>query len=128
MAGVGSPAPLRVVVIEEAEDLCLLLRFALALEPGVEVVDAAPAVELATAYEADVVLVDHHMTTSRRHATLEAIHAKWPQAGIVLAGSRLDPEQVAEAQAAGVGAFVQTRGDVSEAASAIRTAAATRPR
>lgn len=77
----------RVVVVDDEADICLMLRMQLSSQPGVEVVGTAAngteAVELCRRERPDAVVMDLLMPVMNGFQAIEALRSEQPGMGIV---------------------------------------------
>jgi len=77
----------RVVVVDDEADICLMLRMQLSSQPGVEVVGTATngteAVELCRRERPDAVVMDLLMPVMNGFQAIEALRSEQPGMGIV---------------------------------------------
>ena len=108
--GTAPAAPLRVVLVDDVDDLRLLLRTMFTPYPGVEVVgeaaDGEAAIAVVTATQPDLVVLDLSMPVLDGVAALPRLRRAAPSARVVVL-SAIPPSADPGAMAAGAVAYVQ---------------------
>jgi DNA-binding NarL/FixJ family response regulator len=86
-------SPIRVVIVDDTDDLRALLRAWFAREPDIEVVaegaDGDVAAQLAAEHDADVVVLDMLMPTVTGLEALPEIKATRPEAAVIMYSSTI---------------------------------------
>ena len=117
----------RVMVVDDSASTRTMLREALAMGGGIEVVaeagDGRQAIERAGTYRPDVVLMDVRMPDMDGVAAARAVLAQDPDVKIVALTWSDDPSTVRDMLAAGAIGYVVKGGTIDELADAIRRAA-----
>ena len=102
-------APLRLVIVDDTDDVRLMLDIACSLDPRFEVVgeaeNGAVAVEVCAEVRPDVIILDVMMPVMDGLTALPLIRAACPTARIVVASADDDPTTVHRATDAGADAF-----------------------
>jgi DNA-binding NarL/FixJ family response regulator len=118
--------PVRVVVVDDEADICLMLRIQLSSQPGVEVVATAAngteAVEACRREHPDAVVMDLLMPVMNGFAAIEALRNEFPSVGIV-AYTGVAGDFVRQEMARQQIPIVLKSGDVGPLADAIRSVA-----
>jgi DNA-binding NarL/FixJ family response regulator len=116
----------RVVVVDDEADICLMLRRQLSSEPGVEVVATAgngtEAVETCRRVQPDAVVMDLLMPVMNGFAAINALRNEFPGVGIV-AYTGVAGDFVRQEMARQRIPLVLKSGDIGPLAAAIRSVA-----
>jgi DNA-binding NarL/FixJ family response regulator len=81
-------------------------------------------VDLVGQHRPDLVLLDHHMPGVDGLTCLRAIKQRWPEINVVMLSASEEPDQIAEALAAGASAYIGKRVDPEDLGSLLRQVAA----
>lgn len=124
----GVNSPIRVVIIDDTDDIRMLLRMQIEMEDGIEVVaegtDGTEAAELAVVAEPDVIVMDMMMPGMTGIDALPFVKAANPHSRVVIYSSRAATETETLALAAGADAYVEKHAPHGAVVEAIRRLAA----
>ena len=103
--------PIRVVLVDDTDDIRTLLRLQLAMEPGIEVVgeaaDGEDAPTVVGATQPDVLIMDVMMPKVDGIAALPAVAAASPGTKVIIYSSRVADDTQAAALAAGAAMYME---------------------
>jgi NarL family two-component system response regulator LiaR len=123
-----SPAPIRVLIVDDHKLVRQGLRFMLDQEPGFEVVgecgDGSTAAGEAARLHAEVVLLDLLMPRVDGLTALREIRARTPDVKVVILTSHRPDERVREAMAGGARAYLLKTAGVEDVVTTLRAVAA----
>lgn len=128
--GVDHPDLIRILLVDDSENVRTLFRTILDLEPDLLVVDEAEngriAIRLAGDLQPDCIVLDWQMPVLDGPAAIPALRAVAPSASIVLFSNRTGPGAEAAAMVAGADRFVEKQGALADLIGTVRSLRAPR--
>ena len=122
----STPAPIRVLIVDDHSVVRTGLRVFLDLQPDLEVVgeaaDGSEGVAMARRLEPDVILMDLLMPNMDGITAIGRIKAERPETEIVTMTSFIEEEKVTAALEAGASGYVLKDAEAEEVAAAVRAA------
>jgi DNA-binding NarL/FixJ family response regulator len=127
-AAAGSPAPIRILIVEDHTALGEALLFAFGFEAGIEAIGVAPtvarALEMVTAERPDVVLMDVRLPDGSGFDAAARVSGLRPGTAVVIMTAHADQEDALRAADAGGAGFILKDVRIAKMVATVRRAVA----